>query len=161
MDIENPEFISFLRCAEKNHLRYMCIGGYAVNYYGYHRTTEDMDIWIAPTDANKQNFLNTLLCMGYSENEISDIKGEDFTTYFMCSLGSRPHVIDVLTIIHKHIPFDEAEKQMVIHTVGEGIKLNFVPYNFLKDIKLRSSRPKDLFDVARLEELRKNNSPNS
>lgn len=47
MDIEHPEFILFLKCAQQNHLRYMCIGGYAVNYYGYHRVTEDMDIWIA------------------------------------------------------------------------------------------------------------------
>jgi hypothetical protein len=32
--------------------------------------------------------------------------------------------------------------------------MNIVPYNILKDMKLRSSRPKDLWDIARLEELR-------
>lgn len=132
----------------------MCIGGYAVNYYGFHRVTEDMDIWIAPTTENKTCFLNTLLCMDYNKNEIDYIEAEDFTTYFMCTLGIRPHVIDVLTIVHKNISFDEAEKNMVIYKTESGMNMHLVPYDFLKDIKLRSSRPKDLWDIARLEELR-------
>jgi hypothetical protein len=154
MDIEHPDFLLFLECAEKCALRYMCIGGYAVNYYGYHRTTEDMDFWIAPTVENKQAFLNTIQCMGYSEDELDDIKDEDFTTYFMCSLGVRPNVIDVLTIVHKEISFDAAEREMKIHTTESGINLNIVPYGFLRDIKLRSARSKDLLDIARIEELR-------
>jgi hypothetical protein len=154
MDIEHPEFVLFLKCAAQNNLRYMCIGGYAVNYYGFHRATEDMDVWIAPTAENKICFLNTLRCMEYSESEIDYIKDEDFTTYFMCTLGVRPHVIDVLTIVHKNISFDQAEKNMSVHQTEDGIELRMVPYDFLKDIKLRSSRHKDLWDVARLEEIR-------
>lgn len=154
MDIEHAEFVLFLKCAEKNYLRYMCIGGYAVNYYGFHRSTEDMDIWIAPTEENKIKFLTTLHCMGYSEEETNYIKNEDFSTYFMCSLGARPHVIDVLTIIHKNIPFDEAEKKMIIHKGAGDLEIKMVPYEFLKDMKLRSTRDKDRWDIARLEELR-------
>lgn len=154
MDIEHPEFILFLKCAKKNNLRYLCIGGYAVNYYGYHRVTEDMDIWVAPTNENKICFFNTLLCMGYTENEMADIKKEDFTSYFMITLGARPHVIDILTIVHRDISFDDAEKEIIIHQAEEDIELRLVSYDFLKDIKLRSRRDKDLWDVARLEELR-------
>jgi hypothetical protein len=156
MDIEHPEFLLFLKCAGQNQLRYMCIGGYAVNYYGFHRATEDMDIWIAPTEENKICFFNTMLCMGYSENEFADIKEEDFTTYFMCTLGARPHVIDILTIVHKNILFDEAEKEIIIHSIGNGIQMKLVPYSFLKDMKTRSRREKDLWDIAKLEELRAN-----
>jgi hypothetical protein len=116
--------------------------------------TEDMDIWIAPTVENKNCFLNTLHCMGYAENETNYIKNEDFSTDFMCTLGARPHVIDVLTIVHKNISFDEAEKQMVTHKTEDGPGIRMVPYNFLKDMKLRSSRDKDLWDIARFEELR-------
>ena len=154
MDIENKEFILFLKCAQDNNLRYLCIGGYAVNYHGYHRATDDMDIWIAPTNENKTIFLNTLKCMGYSEQEIDAIKDEDFTTYFMCSLGSRPDIIDVLTIVHKNISFEDAEINMILHTVGENIMIRMVSYDFLKDIKLRSSRAKDLYDISSLESLR-------
>ncbi|MEP6513626.1 MAG: hypothetical protein ABJA79_07145 [Parafilimonas sp.] len=154
MDIENEEFQFFLKCANKNQLRYLCIGGYAVNYYGYHRNTEDLDIWIAPTNENKSCFLETLKCMGYTDEELHEIKDEDFTSYFVCTLGERPYVIDVLTIIHKNLNFDEAEKNAVKHTTGEDIEIFFIPYEFLKDAKLLSQRQKDFFDIARLEELK-------
>jgi hypothetical protein len=154
MDVENEEFLLFLKCAQQNKLRYLCIGGYAVNYYGYHRFTEDLDIWIAPTNENKENFLNTLRCMHYTEEEIDLIKHEDFTTYFMCTLGSKPYIIDVLTVLHTHINFDEAEKSMVIHKVSNDIDMRIVPYQFLIDLKLRAQRPKDFYDVTRLDELR-------
>ncbi len=155
MDIEHPEFINFLSCAKKNELRYLCIGGYAVNYFGYHRNTEDLDIWIAPTDQNKKKFLGTMLCMGYTETEIDEIRNEDFTTYFMCTLGSRPNVIDVLTILHHNIKFDDAEKNMIIENINETIQLKLVSYDFLKEIKLKSLRTKDLLDISQLEKLRK------
>ncbi len=57
MDIKHPDFIEFLKCAQKHDLRYLCIGGYAVNFFGHYRYTDDMDIWIAPTDANKRSLL--------------------------------------------------------------------------------------------------------
>ena len=154
MDIENEEFLLFLKCAAENSLRYLCIGGYAVNYYGYHRATEDMDIWIAPTNENKICFLNTLKCMSYSQEEINLIAEEDFSTYFMCSLGIPPHVIDIITIVHKNVDFNKAEEGAVIHQMENNIILKLIPYDFLKDVKLLSSREKDLWDVARLDELK-------
>jgi hypothetical protein len=156
MDIEHPEFLNFLSCAQKNKLRYMCIGGYAVNYYGFHRTTEDLDIWIAPTNENKKCFFNTLLCMGYTESEFEYIKNEDFTTYFMCTLGARPNVIDILTVIHQAVNFDEAEKNMTLHKLTDDLELKLVSYEILKDTKLYSHRPKDLEDISKLEKLRNN-----
>jgi hypothetical protein len=128
--------------------------GYAVNYYGYHRNTEDMDIWIAPTNENKICFLNTLRCMNYSDQELETIKEEDFSTYFMCSLGEPPFVIDILTIIHKDVDFSNAEKEANIHIMQDGTELMMIPYDLLKEVKLRSRRQKDLFDIARLEEIR-------
>lgn len=154
MDIEHPEFLNFLSCAQKNKLRYLCIGGYAVNYYGFHRMTEDLDVWIAPTNENKNCFLNSMLCMGYSENEIEDIKNEDFTTYFMCTLGARPNVIDVLTILHHSLNFDDAEKNMSVHKLNGATELKLVSYEMLKETKLYSRRDKDFWDISQLEKLR-------
>jgi hypothetical protein len=154
MDIEDQDFLLFLKCAKQNNLRYLCIGGYAVNYYGFHRATDDMDIWIAPTNENKVCFINTLRCMQYPEEEIDLIKNEDFSTYFMCSIGNRPHVIDIITIIHKNVDFDKAEENVEVHQIEDKYELRLVPYDFLKDMKLRSKREKDMWDIVRLEELR-------
>jgi len=154
MDVLHDEFLLFLNCAHKNNLRYLLIGGFAVNYYGYNRNTDDMDVWLAPTNENRQAFINTLLCMNYSETEVAPLHNEDFTSYFVGNLGSGGARIDVLTIVHHAISFDEAEKNKQVFEITDGVFMNIVSYDFLKDIKLRSSRSKDLFDIARLEEIR-------
>lgn len=154
MDILNPEFLLFIKCAQENNLRYMLIGGYAVNYYGYIRNTNDMDAWLAPTDENKNAFINTLLCMNYSEEEVSPLNKEDFISGFMGIISGGDSPIDVLTVVHRAISFDEAEKQQKIFEIEPGIFMKIVPYDFLKDMKLRSKRDKDVWDIARLEELR-------
>ena len=89
----------------------MIIGGYAVNYYGYNRNTHDLDVWIAPTDENRQAFINTLRCMNYSENEVSPLYKEDFTQLFKADIGANGANIDVLTFVHPSISFDDAEKE--------------------------------------------------
>ena len=38
----------------------MLIGGYAVIYYGYERTTGDMDIWLEPSNENKDKLIDAL-----------------------------------------------------------------------------------------------------
>ncbi len=153
MDILNSEFLLFLKCAQSNNLRYMLIGGYAVNYYGYIRNTKDMDVWLAPTTENKTAFINTLLCLKYSENEVAPLKDEDFSQAFVGTIGAGDSVIDILTVVHQSISYDEAEKDKNIFDITDGVFMNIVPYNFLKDIKLPAHRDKDLWDIARLEEI--------
>jgi len=154
MDILHPEFVLFLQCAEKTGLRYLLIGGYAVNYYGYNRNTHDLDVWIAPTEDNKKAFINTLLCMNYSESEVAPLHNEDFTAPFKAGIGATGADIDILTYVHRSISFDQAEQEKVVFEIEPGLKMNFVSYDFLKETKLRSGRDKDLWDIAKLEELR-------
>ncbi len=114
-----------------------------------------MDLWVAPTNENKKSFINTLLCMNYSENEVSPLVNEDFTLPFVATIGGGESAIDILTIVHHAVSFDEAERKQEIFEIEAGLFLKIVPYDFLKDIKLRSKRNKDVWDIARLEELRK------
>lgn len=154
MDVLNHEFLLFLRCAQETGLRYLLIGGYAVNFYGYVRNTADMDVWIAPNNENKKRFISTLLCMKYTEMEIADLNGEDFTQPWVGTIGSGAGKIDVLTVVHHSLLFDEAEKEKEKFEVEPGTFMNFVPFRFLREMKLRAARPKDFWDIARLEELR-------
>jgi len=61
-----------------------------------------MDIWLAPDNENKQAFIDTLLCMKYSAEEVAALNEKDFTTYFMGSIGSDDYKIDVITIVTMH-----------------------------------------------------------
>jgi len=154
MDILNDEFLLFLKCAQQNKLRYMLIGGYAVNYYGYNRNTDDLDVWIAPTNENKLLFINTLLCMKYSAREVAPLYEEDFTLPFVGSFGSEGSDIDVLTVVHHAISYVEAEENKNVFEIAPGLFMNLVPYNFLKEMKLFARRDKDLWDISQLEKLR-------
>lgn len=157
MDLANSEFVLFLKCAAANKLRYMCIGGQAVNYYGYHRATNDLDVWIAPTEKNQKAFIKTLLCMGFTEEETVDVAQQDFTAHFKCSLGYPPYTIDVMTIVHIDIYFDQAEKNVETCLINNEVEMKFIPYNILIEIKSRTTRFKDWDDIAKLRELKKDN----
>lgn len=50
----------------------MIIGG-----YGFNRNTGDLDIWLAPINENKSFFIQTLLCMDYSESDIAPLYERD------------------------------------------------------------------------------------
>jgi hypothetical protein len=74
---------------QRQKVKYMLIGGLAVNFHGYIRNTQDMDIWLAPTNQNRDLFYNVLLDLGYTDDEIVDYKNEDFTTFLNVLLVQR------------------------------------------------------------------------
>lgn len=154
-DIEDEFFLAFLTAVQKYGVRYMLIGGIAVNFHGVNRSTQDMDIWLAPTNANRDLFYKALLDLKYTESEISELKHEDFTDIFKCTIGELPDTIDCLTIVHPNISFDDAERVMIKHDIGDGLILNVVDYDFLRKMKLLTHREKDWYDVSRLDEFKK------
>jgi len=154
-DFADEYYVSFLTAMQRRNVRYMLIGGLAINFHGVSRNTQDMDIWLAPTNENRDVFYKVLLDLGYTEEEISIYKDEDFTTFFKCEIGEMPNTIDCLTIVHPNIDFDEAEKVMIKHDIGEGVILNVVDHDFLRKMKVLTHRPQDWADVAKLDELKK------
>lgn len=42
-----------MKLLNSSNIKYLLIGGYAVNYYGFARATADLDIWIAADRANE------------------------------------------------------------------------------------------------------------
>ena len=47
-----PDFRDLLRFLNDEGVQYLVVGGMAVNLYGYHRATGDMDVWVAVTSDN-------------------------------------------------------------------------------------------------------------
>ena len=41
------DFKEFIQLLNLKQVRYLLIGGYAINLYGYSRNTEDLDFWVA------------------------------------------------------------------------------------------------------------------
>ena len=154
LDFEDEQTVLLFKSLSDRNVRYMLVGGWAVNYYGYVRATQDLDIWIAPTNENKLPFCQTLIDVGYTEEEIEDIKNQDFTRYFMCTVWlDRGISVDCLTIMHKSLSFDEAEIQMITFEIKNNIKVKIVSYEFLREMKIRANRYKDLEDIKKLDEI--------
>jgi hypothetical protein len=56
MDVMLREHKAFLLLLLKYKVEFILIGGYAVIFYGYERTTADMDIWLRPDNKNRDKF---------------------------------------------------------------------------------------------------------
>ena len=70
MNIFFKEHHEILAALLKHRVNFMLIGGYAVNYYGYHRTTGDMDIWLEPSNENKEMLLQAFTALGFDDEGI-------------------------------------------------------------------------------------------
>ena len=52
------DFKEFLKLLNDAEVKYLLIGGYAVGYHGYPRTTADMDVWVAISAENALTILS-------------------------------------------------------------------------------------------------------
>ena len=50
--IINKDFKEFLELLNRNQVKYLIVGGYAVAFHGHPRYTKDIDIWI---DCDSEN----------------------------------------------------------------------------------------------------------
>ncbi len=55
MDEFDKEILKFWKALQNNAVRYIMVGGYAINLHGYQRYTADIDIWVEDSVINRQN----------------------------------------------------------------------------------------------------------
>jgi hypothetical protein len=66
-----PDFKEFLRLLASHEVEYLLIGGYAVGYYGYPRSTQDLDVWIALSPQNAARMVAALREFGFGTPNLS------------------------------------------------------------------------------------------
>src|ERR1044071_669663 len=88
-----PEFREFLACLNRANVEYLLVGGFAVNYYGYHRFTEDIDFWIAVSEENFDRLLAAIRDF-FGEN-LSGLDREFLRRHESLFLGAVPNKIEV------------------------------------------------------------------
>ena len=67
-----PDFKEFLRLLNSESIEYLLVGGHAVGYYGYPRSTGAMDIWIAVDPASAAALVRVLQKFGFAPASLSD-----------------------------------------------------------------------------------------
>ena len=140
------DFKDFLRLLNSHKVEYLLIGGFAVGYHGYPRSTGDMDIWIAMNLANAKRLVPVLLEFGF---DFPEIKEELFLQKNkVIRMGNEPIRIELLTTI-SGVDFDVCYENRIEDEI-DGIKIKIIHQNDLKKNKRISGRPKDLDDLQHL-----------
>ena len=152
MDFLLPEYKQLLTLLLKHNVNFMLIGGYAVIYYGYERTTTDLDIWLEPDNSNRDKLLRALTEFGIDDKSTNTLSKEDFTTPQLFYFGNRPRRIDFLTKI-KGVTYKEAAAE-INHFAYNDLKIPIIQYHHLIRSKITNERPQDKADVEMLQKIR-------
>ncbi len=144
-----PDFKELLRLLKEHEVRYLIIGGYAVNYYGYIRATGDMDVWIAIHPENAQKMVMVLKNFGFEHDP--SLKPELFLEEKkIIRMGVPPVRLEITTSI-SGVEFDECYSTRVVDN-WDGIEVNIIDLENLKKNKRASGRPKDITDYKKLRQ---------
>jgi hypothetical protein len=150
MDLENDEFLKFVKAAGESNLEYLLIGGLALAMNGIPRYTRDADLWIQPTNENKESFIKTLEILGYEPEDLESVRKLDFTEAQKFLLEGP---IDILTSVHFRMEYNVCRFRAREFTSSVGHKIYFIHINDLREFKILARRPKDLNDVLMIDEL--------
>jgi predicted nucleotidyltransferase len=137
---------------KENDVRYITIGGFAVNIYGYNRNTGDLDILIDDSIDNRRKLRKAFKEIGIGDFEaIETMQFIPGWTDFTLSFGLR---LDVMTSIKglEDTPFEELYDAATVVLLG-GVEVKFIDYENLIKAKKASNRPKDQLDIEELNKL--------
>jgi predicted nucleotidyltransferase len=152
MNIFDEYTFNLLNELNKNEVEYIVVGGYAVNFHGYRRTTGDIDLWIKPDNAeNKNKILQSFRNLNIAEDTLSQLNELDFAKPIVFIDGEEPFKIDFITYI-SGVSFNDAWQQKTI-AVLDGISIPFIHLNHLILSKLTTGRPQDKIDIEKLQQI--------
>jgi hypothetical protein len=154
MNFTHPAHQEMLFALADNQVDFLLVGGYAVIYHGYVRTTGDMDVWLKPTNENKAKLIEVFKKLHFDPEGMKHIAAMDFTGVVIFHIGDVPERIDFLSKV-QGLNFDEAFKQREILNVKD----HTIPILRLDDLianKLLANRLKDRADIENLLKIRKN-----
>lgn len=136
----------FLKLLNSHQTEYLLIGGYAVSYHGYPRTTFDMDIWVATQRENAEKMVDVLREFGFESDQLT-------VDLFMkqnqiVRLGNPPFRIEIMTTI-SGVDFEDCYPTRITDVI-DGVDVEIINLEHLKLNKQASGRHKDLEDLEHL-----------
>lgn len=135
-------------------VQYVVVGGFAVNYYGYVRTTQDIDVLVNPTGDNAGRVMGALAEFGFAgagiPPELLEREGG------VIHLGVEPNRIDILTGLKGVGNDDIFTGARVVDIDGE--KVSLISLDHLIQVKSSSDRPRDRADADELAKIRASRS---
>jgi predicted nucleotidyltransferase len=147
-NILNEDFTDFIKALNNSHVEYILVGGYAVIYHGYNRTTGDLDIWVNPTSENFKRLELAFSIFGMSLFGITEDKFLNTQSYDVFTFGRPPVCVEILTKV-KGLDFKSTFSNSVF-TKFDGIDVQMIDIRDLRIAKSAANRPKDNDDLQHL-----------
>ena len=148
----NSQIIEIWKYFSLNRVKYLTIGGFAVNIYGYGRNTGDIDIFIEDSIENRENLRLALKQSGIGDFEnMSTIQFIPGWTDISLNFNLR---LDIMTSVKglENITFEQLLEKAYIAEIND-IPVYFIDYENLNIAKKAANRPKDILDIEELEKL--------
>lgn len=150
----NEQIIAIWNSFFENKVKYITIGGFAVNIYGYNRSTGNINIYLEDTIENRINLRKALKSINLGDFEtIETMQFIPGWTDFSLNYGLR---LDIMTVVKglEDKSFSSLLEDATIVMIDKT-PIYFIDYESLIIAKKASNRPKDLIDI---EELAKTNN---
>jgi hypothetical protein len=133
-------------------VNYMIVGGYAVIFHGYPRTTGDLDLWVKPANENKKKIINAFKELKFSRELENYIIQTDFTEPFAVKLGEEPIQIDIFNAI-TGVKYDNARENAIRYRFSDKLESYFMNLDDLVINKTLTGRLQDKADVDQLQRI--------
>lgn len=151
MDLMDETLLDFWKSLNHFGVKYIMVGGVAVNLHGYSRITKDIDIWIKDTIENRRQLGLVFAQFGYDEINVEDFQFVPGWTDFYIGSGIRLDVLIEMVGL-EDFSFDECLDIASIASI-ENIPVPFLQINQLIANKKVVNRSKDQVDVIELENI--------
>ena len=149
---------------ELKDVRYLVVGGMAVNLYGYVRLTVDLDIMADLSENNLSKIIEVMQKFGYTprvpvnpheflseEKREKWIRKKGAIVFTFIDLEEPFKHIDIF--LSNPIDFEEAYSRKELIEIG-GIKVSIVSIDDLMKMKASTGRPRDREDIHHLERIK-------
>jgi hypothetical protein len=158
-------YFELLQKLSEHNIKYLIVGGLAVNLYGVPRVTQDIDIIIAFETSNLLRLSNVLKELGYvprlpgvNPEDLADAeKREDWINNRNLKAFSFYHAKDLykavdIVLVHP-LDFNVAFKNRTVKK-AQGTDINLVNIDDLIKMKSFSGRKQDLSDIELLDKIK-------
>ena len=148
------EIFNIWKVFNENNVRYLTIGGLAVNIYGYTRNTGDIDILIEDTIDNRKNLRLAFASIGIGD--FPQIETMQFVAGFTDFTISYDLRLDVMTSVKglENENFKDLFQNATIVILQE-VPVYFLDYDNLLKTKKACNRLKDQLDIEELSKINK------
>lgn len=153
------------RSLNKEEVRYLVVGGIAVNLYGVPRMTADLDIMLALESTNLSKFVSVITELGYKPRapinpkdlvdprKRKEWQAEKKAIVFSFTHAAKPYQeIDIF--LENPIDFQKAYANKNIIEVS-AVDIPLVSLHDLQLIKKKSGRKQDMSDIEALKRIEK------